>query len=289
MEVQPQTASTEAESTESLAAAKVPAFRRDKLSIPDRKLLKAVRQGDIHEAGRALELRADINVRSSRGKTPLHLAVERRLSGMVEYLLLDADTDLLDDFGCSALDKVTPEDSRIHKLLTKRGARSTFVGGAEVDLLEAAHNGDLEGVQEALEAGANIEARDHFGASPLHCAVAFRHPRVVEFLLHRGANVHARENLGQTPLHLAHTAEIARLLIDAGADVNAVSRKGDVPLHSAAHVQESHEVTRVLLECGATGVNKKNRDGLTPLDCAEILHFPSEGVLRSISDASESE
>ena len=56
-------------------------------------------------------------------------------------------------------------------------------------------------------------------------------------LLAVGADVNAKNTVGWTPLHLAarigHT-EAARLLLAAGADVNAKDKDGHTPLHGAA-------------------------------------------------------
>ena len=61
-----------------------------------------------------------------------------------------------------------------------------------------------------------------FGAAfgddtPLHEAVRLDNPDAVRLLLKSGADVNARNNYGETPLDLADDPEVARLLRERGA------------------------------------------------------------------------
>ena len=77
-----------------------------------------------------------------------------------------------------------------------------------------------------LDAGADLEARDGLGRTPLHRAAAFgERPAMIRALLDAGADLEARDDAGHTPLHWAaqfsqHPAVIETLL-DAGADAKA--------------------------------------------------------------------
>ncbi|MGZ6255369.1 MAG: ankyrin repeat domain-containing protein [Candidatus Chromulinivorax sp.] len=94
----------------------------------------------------------------------------------------------------------------------------------------------------------------------LHHAVCGDDDQAVEWLLQTGADVNARNIFGQTPLHYAQTAEQTKQLLVAGADVNARDDDGWTPLHMA----ETAAKTELLLAAGAD-VHARDNNGLTPL------------------------
>ena len=92
-----------------------------------------------------------------------------------------------------------------------------------------------------LERGADINARNNNGWTPLHHAVRHNTSAMVTLLLERGADINARDALGTTVLHHiarqsdpATVAPAAAFLLDAGADINAQDEQGKTPLHTAA-------------------------------------------------------
>ena len=48
--------------------------------------------------------------------------------------------------------------------------------------------------------GANVNAKDSFGLTPLHQAASFGQNLILNILLKNGANLEAEDNLGRTPL-----------------------------------------------------------------------------------------
>lgn len=88
-------------------------------------------------------------------------------------------------------------------------------------------------VEALLQAGADIDARDKFGGTPLHWAV--EKPWLVSALLEKGANINAVDKYGCTALHYACRDEnlpaVRKLL---RADINgrhAKDKYGSTPLH----------------------------------------------------------
>ena len=89
-----------------------------------------------------------------------------------------------------------------------------------------------------LEAGANLEAQNEDGATPLHLAAYDGTLAVVTALLEAGANLEARTKDGVTPLHLAaafnENPAVVTALLEAGANLEARNEYGATPLHLAA-------------------------------------------------------
>lgn len=87
-----------------------------------------------------------------------------------------------------------------------------------------------------LKHGANVNAQDDNGETPLHHVITKSNLKVVNLLISYNANVDVVDNFGQTPFFNAARSgklEIAQLLVDRGADVNRADNDGRTPLHFA--------------------------------------------------------
>ena len=81
--------------------------------------------------------------------------------------------------------------------------------------MNAVANGNTWRVQALIQQGANVNAVNAFGVSPLLAAAYAGHGPIVKVLLAAGADVHFRNNSGETALDLAranHHSDIVRLL-----------------------------------------------------------------------------
>ena len=122
------------------------------------------------------------------------------------------------------------------------------------DLLAAAQRGHVARVQELLDQGANVNARDEMRRTPLMATAGDKTGETIRLLLANGADVHARTLLDSTALHAAARAgntTVIRLLLDADAEIDAQDQKGVTPLMKAA-IYDQPEAVTLLIDRGAS-------------------------------------
>ncbi len=88
---------------------------------------------------------------------------------------------------------------------------------------------DIKYIQDILDVGCPIDARDTWDRTALHVAAWENDIEMVEFLISKGAEVNARNNFGWTALHYAAEwghLEIVEFLISKGADIQAKDDDG---------------------------------------------------------------
>ena len=175
-------------------------------------------------------------------------------------------------------------------------------------LFSSAQRNNIPTAEQSLEKGADANARNGFGATPLHLA---RSTAMALLLLNHGADPNARDALGMTPLHVATrkanapvvqvllekgalpskdddgrknalmdvpTKELAQMLMDYGAVPDEPDESGLRPLHVAAG-KGRLDVVQLLIDKGAD-VNAKDKQwGNAPLHYAMILIHPDMAKL----------
>ncbi|MFC1834456.1 ankyrin repeat domain-containing protein [Thermodesulfobacteriota bacterium] len=106
-------------------------------------------------------------------------------------------------------------------------------------------------------------------------------PKKVELLLSQGADINAKDKNGYTPLMQAlnyapsmaasnkHRYKLADFLISKGADVDAKDKGGSTALHLACYTGDKL-AAEILLSKGAD-INAKDKDGRNPLACSLVL------------------
>jgi ankyrin repeat protein len=138
-----------------------------------------------------------------------------------------------------------------------------------------------------LECGADANAQDEDGATPLHLASYRGRVEIARVLLDRGAAANLIGSQGRTPLHCVAQGRylysqddgirVAQLLLERGADANAPDGDKRTPLHLASY-HGKVEIARVLLDGGAS-INSKGDQGQAPLHVVANGYSRDDDVL----------
>ena len=180
------------------------------------------------------------------------------------------------------------------------------------EFVELCKFGTARKVEEALENGANVNARDnevdYEGMTALCIASDWEYVELVEVLLKYGADVNAKDDYEYTALMYAACDRndddsngsakqaILEALLRHGADINAKNGEGGSTGSTALHLAVQNgrlAAVKVLLKHGAN-VNIKNNYGKTPLDCVpygkdapglEIKDWLAPEIIDEIADA----
>ena len=129
---------------------------------------------------------------------------------------------------------------------------SLSFSGINSQLHEAAMRGDLASIEDLLDRGADIEAREVSGWTALMLASVNDRVAAVELLLDRGADIEARRDDGDTALMWASwygKVAVVKLLLDRGADIEARDDDGWTALMNAS--REGHDEVAAVLRAWA--------------------------------------
>ena len=134
----------------------------------------------------------------------------------------------------------------------------------------AARRGDTKIVSLLVDAGVDVDAKTPDEETALYLAVRHRATGCVEVLLAAGASLNLREGHGLTPsLHYAArrgNTKIVSLLVEAGVDVDAKTPDEETALYLAVY----HRATSCVEVLLAAGASPNLREGirLTPFELA---------------------
>lgn len=102
-----------------------------------------------------------------------------------------------------------------------------------------------------VEQGADINARNKWGQTPLHDILSFPQNQsdAVDLLICLGADIHAVTPEGDTPLHYAAAwgqLEAAEMLVEKNADLYARNKKGQTPMEYMLAKANNSNICQIL-------------------------------------------
>ena len=146
--------------------------------------------------------------------------------------------------------------------LSNSAAGQADSGSLGAELVVAAGQGDVAGVQQLLQKGADIEATDKWGITPLVSAVQNGKAEMVKLLLEKSAKISAGGGGALLAAVELGNPAMVKLLLDNGADPDA-SDGFDTALLKAVN-RRDNDIVKLLLDKGANP-EVKDRNGNTAL------------------------
>ena len=224
-----------------------------------------------------LDRGAEIETLDKRGRTPLSYGALRRHIDVVQ-LLLDrgAEVEKRDDTGQTPLSLAADSAAvDVMQLLLDREAEIETrddTGRTPLSHAAEARGGDIKPY---ILGRQNVERLNDKIPIYRYIAPTASIADSVRLLLDRGAEIEARDGAGRTPLCYAvkaRTIDTVQLLLEGGAEIEARDNGGRTPLSHAAEsavFRGSSAMVRFLLTLPTINIGSEDDEGLTAIDWAE--------------------
>jgi ankyrin repeat protein len=214
-------------------------------------LFESARKNQKKIMAMLIEHGGKLNLVNHKGQSLMHLAFSSKSWEAAESLLeRNAPLDIRDtsgrtavfacvSFGCPLMDRLALK--RIDFNVIDNSKKSLLHVAAEYSATDKAM------LQTLISNVMQINAKDIEGKTALHIAARDGSYSFALLLLGKGADADARDNLGNTPLHLANTSEAILALLESGANPDISNKSGERPVngtlertqmlfHSPAHI-----------------------------------------------------
>lgn len=188
-----------------------------------------------------IEAGADVNAQNHDLETPLHLSLSNEGVEVASFLLeAGADVNARTALGDTPMMRAAQQGLEISTLLEYGADVNDSNNQSKTALHFAAASRSVGAVDDLIAAGADTNAADQAGNTPLHEAgnnsYITKSPQQCQSLIAAGANLDAQNAEGLTPLHVAmknNRAQVCDVLLGAGASLFVIDGHGRVPLEYA--------------------------------------------------------
>ena len=240
-------------------------------------LVSAISHNNADAVGFFLRRGANPNQQGRFGVTPLQVAARDSGNSEIFQLLLNAGaqvnpTEYDSSFGSPFELILRRNSAELTRLFINAGADVRRISGSGSSPMEfaAGNVSDPEIFRLLIDAGASVTSRGAGGRTPLHRAAGTSRVTNVALLIELGADIDAADEQGLTPLMLASSIYgNMEILINAGADVNIQSNEGKTALMFSARFGFDPRAISILLDAGADARLEDNA-GRTALDWLDL-------------------
>ena len=226
-----------------------------------------------------LDQNANVNSVTTDGKSPLHIAVEKGEETIIQQLLAQkTDLSLKDILGNTSLHLAVQLKQDTTPVLLKSRIRMSGRGSYPYEA--SSRPCSIQTVHAIIDHGADVNAMNNRGQTPLWFACSDGHEYMVNILLDKEADPNIVDKCRDSSLHAAingHcSAKTIKKIIDRGAHINAVRKDGATPLLLACCAAQAESV-RILLEAEADP-NIAYADGDASLHAAVAAYCNKETI-----------
>ena len=244
-----------------------------------------VKTRDEKAIDRCIKVGVPLSIRDNYGLSPLDIAFQNSDNSasirIAAKLLLAGATPVRGDYAYF-------EDAvRTHNMILRFNDGQTPLHIATID----GHTGIVDYIlneHTSVRTTDILSAQDISGATPLHEAVRYGRVDIAKLLLEHGANANAMDSIGKTPMLLIIPLEaqeqIYPLLLKHNASVIQKDMYGDTVLHVATMASAPVNTLSLLVGNGAL-INERNKQGATPLFLAIETEHPEQVKFFSQSGA----
>lgn len=223
-----------------------------------------------------LEKRGPINLKTDKGSTLLMEALKGKQQRIIDLLLSTDQCNILieDDTGKTPVDiAINRKLYSIAKTLIEKADPRYILG--TFFLFHCAYLGMLERLRHYLAKGINFRALDEFGNNILHIAAMGGDRRIIDFLLEEtNCDLFIENKFGENVFTIASKLknrgkEIIKIFLEnADVDLQKFDSDGMAPVHYAAFFGIIHYIERYLEK--HKDINLQNGAGNTLLHCAVL-------------------
>jgi len=191
-------------------------------SAANRELLEAAQNGDLGDLKRLKVKRANLLSADYDGRTALIIAAKYGHLDCVKFLagVTGQNINVQDNDHRTALSEAILADHKpVVDFLKAKGA--TLMDDQKgSSLCKAAYSGDLGALKQAKKDGTNLSTADYDGRTAMHLAACAGHAEIISWLAENGAQINATDRWGGTPLEDAlrqDKSDVVRKLLLLGA------------------------------------------------------------------------